>query len=41
MKDLFIISDVRKNTVIMFIYWIATCLGFYGINLGAGNLGHT
>ena len=39
MKDLFKTPEVRKNTIIMFINWIVVTLGYYGISMGAANLG--
>ena len=38
-KDLFRDSEVRKITLIMFVNWIVVTLGYYGISMGAANLG--
>ena len=39
LKDLFKNSEVRKITIVMFVNWIVCSLGYYGISLGAANLG--
>ena len=39
LKDLFRNSEVRKITIVMFVNWIVCSLGYYGISLGAANLG--
>ena len=39
LKDLFRNPEVRKITIIMFVNWIVCSLGYYGISLGAANLG--
>ena len=38
-SDLFKNPDVRKITLIMFVNWIVVTLGYYGISMGASNLG--
>ena len=38
-SDLFNDSDVRRNTLIMFVNWMVCTLGYYGISMGAANLG--
>ena len=38
-KDLFKTPEVRRNTIVMFINWIVVTLGYYGISMGAANLG--
>ena len=39
LKDLFKNSEIRKITLVMFVNWIVCSLGYYGISLGAANLG--
>ena len=31
--------EVRKITIVMFINWMVVTLGYYGISMGASNLG--
>ena len=38
-SGLFKDSNVRKNTLIMFVNWMVCTLGYYGISMGAANLG--
>ena len=38
-KDMFKTPEVRKITIVMFINWIVVTLGYYGISMGAANLG--
>ena len=38
-KDIFKNPDTRKFTLIMWINWIVVTLGYYGISMGASNLG--
>ena len=38
-KDIFKNPDTRKFTLVMWINWIVVTLGYYGISMGASNLG--
>ena len=38
-KDMFKNPEMRLISIVMFINWIVVTLGYYGISMGAANLG--